>query len=597
MAWKTLLALVTVFSLALSPVHRTHAEEESGKKKKSEKVDALKEAAFQAALKGTQVERNAILEEASSAGSKDPLVHWQQGKLKSGKTWISYSDFVEKNAKSKALEEYRERQAVSTPTLESQLSLVRFCQKHKLDQQALAHWSAIIELESNHTEARKQLGYVMVDGEWVTQSRLRELQSFSKNVVKLLPEASSKLTSIASNLQSAKMNKGDAVKQLKESRSVYAIPLWENFLSTANEKGAEVVIETLESMNNPEASLSLARHAIWSPSNDSRSAAIGALKNRDERSFIPAMLSEMQSPWITTRQTFTDGQNRLTYRISSYCEKQDRRSLQVLDSNYFLQGNLDLAAFDVQLQSQIEGALIEIGRISDNIAIENKNRTISNVLSKVTGETEGKSPNDWWKWWDEREEVYSPGEKPLETSYASRNSNVVGGVTRLGEPQQRYECLAAGTPILTNRGHVAVEKIRIGDLVASQHPVTGEVKMQPVLRTTTRTPERLLQITMESDSASSSPIRATGGHPFWVIGRGWLRARELKPGMRIHGLDHFSIIASVVEEEKESPTFNLIVHEFHSYFVGNDGILSHDNTHIQPVSNLIPGMIDALESE
>jgi len=51
---------------------------------------------------------------------------------------------------------------------------------------------------------------------------------------------------------------------------------------------------------------------------------------------------------------------------------------------------------------------------------------------------------------------------------------------------RRHECFVAGTPVWTVSGPVAIEKIRVGDLVLSQALDTGELAFQPVLQTTQR---------------------------------------------------------------------------------------------------------------
>lgn len=621
----------------LFPILATHAEDETKKGKHSDEVKSLVQAALLAEINGTQEERSSFLDQAADLDSKEPLVHWQRGHLQAGKAWKPYADIVDQNRNSKALEEYRELRDASKPTFDSQMSLVNFCQKRKLDLQALSHWSAILELDPNHAEARKALGYEYVDNQWVTTSQLRKLARSSAMTAKAFSENSAAIEELSAGLQQGKITKELAVRKLKENGTVYCIPIWETYLSARSDLGANVVIETLATMPQAEASLSLARHAVWASKFGTKNAAIEALKTRDFRAFIPAMLSELQSPWVASRQIVTDGESRLTYRITAFSESRDRKALKVLDTNLFIQGDDDgEASKEAVIQANMESSRSDGARMGENRAIEKKNQSIFEALGKITGQ-DLKSPQEWWRWWDEYDEVYSVEEKPLDASYASRSATIESSSysrlptaryaiqstspatpvadsftlrapqtpTRVFQQQSSpfvdrvpvpkfdvppHECLAAGTPVLTNRGPVSIERIRIGDLVASQHPVTGEVKMQPVLRTTVRPPERLLEIKLQSVSENSSPIRSTGGHPFWVAGQGWTRARDLEPGMRIHGLDHFSTVASVIVEEKPARTFNLIVHEFHSYFVGKEGILSHDNSHIQPITNRLPGM-------
>ena len=64
----------------------------------------------------------------------------------------------------------------------------------------------------------------------------------------------------------------------------------------------------------------------------------------------------------------------------------------------------------------------------------------------------------------------------------------------------------------------------------------------------------------------------------------------LETGMRLHGLENFSTIEKVDLEDKSTKTYNLVINEFHSYFVGPEAILSHDNSLIEPVRCKVPGL-------
>ena len=46
----------------------------------------------------------------------------------------------------------------------------------------------------------------------------------------------------------------------------------------------------------------------------------------------------------------------------------------------------------------------------------------------------------------------------------------------------------------------------------------------------------------------------------------------------------------VVSKAEFAPTYNLIVADFHTYFVGSSLVLCHDNTHSQPTNVMVPGL-------
>ncbi|MFO0940786.1 MAG: polymorphic toxin-type HINT domain-containing protein [Pirellulales bacterium] len=411
-----------------------------------------------------------------------------------------------------------------------------------------------------------------------------------------LQQKTAELRKLAADLQSGAISKSEAVEQISKDADANCIPAWELALSSVHDRGAAVVVEALGRMAAPEASLSLARHAIWAKDDTVRAAAESALKDRDQHSFIPAMLAELQGPWVAARSYAFDGYGRLVVRYALMADGADKQTLRMLDDIYFLSGNRQVAASRASSNSNNLIASSESERTEENASIKQNNDQIMSVLRSVTGEHSLETPQDWWQWWDDENEVYATREKPIFASYAYRTSEVSAPIV-YAKPSLRVErvekkdCLAAGTPILTQRGPIAIERVRIGDLVMAKNAETGEVRFCTVLSTTIRDPEPLIRVTLESNTGKSEQVlRASGGHPFWVSGKGWVRARELQSGMRLHGLERSSEVKEVSLEEKPTRTYNLLVDGFHSYFIGQAAIMSHDNSAIEPVGCTVPGL-------
>jgi hypothetical protein len=205
------------------------------------------------------------------------------------------------------------------------------------------------------------------------------------------------------------------------------------------------------------------------------------------------------------------------------------------------------------------------------------------LLAYTTGASLPAEADSWWTWWYEYNEVYQTGDKPVREAYLQSEVAIPDTTVTTGGGGQRYECLVAGTKVRTLDGPVAIERIQVGDQVLSQNPHTGELAYKPVLRTTIRPAGPLLKLT-----TSRETIRTSGGHPFWVSGRGWVKARDLKAGMALHATNNVVHLRSVESAEAER-TYNLIVADFHTYFVGDDLILSHDNTVREVTNSVVPG--------
>jgi hypothetical protein len=132
-----------------------------------------------------------------------------------------------------------------------------------------------------------------------------------------------------------------------------------------------------------------------------------------------------------------------------------------------------------------------------------------------------------------------------------------------------------------------VEKVVPGDRVFCCDPETGRLMLKPVLQQTVRPRGKLMKI-----RAGGEEFQASGGHVFWVAGRGWLKARDLREGMRLHTI-RGTVPVEAVEPGTSRASFSLIVADFHTFFAGKAMMLTHDNTIRKPTHCLVPGLAAA----
>jgi hypothetical protein len=220
---------------------------------------------------------------------------------------------------------------------------------------------------------------------------------------------------------------------------------------------------------------------------------------------------------------------------------------------------------------------------------------LATVLRAVTKQQFGDEPKPWWEWWDQYEELYVSGEKYMDYSYYEDTSvTYVEARTTfvLADPVEKYpalrtvaSCLVAGTPIQTQSGLRPIETIRVGDLVVAQNIESGEIQMRPVLRTTVRPPARTYDIVFENNET----IRATLGHRWWIIGKGWIKTKDLQEGMSMRTASGFSTIKSLKQADA-AVTYNLLVDQDHTYFVGQSRVLSFDASEAIPTFFKTPGL-------
>jgi hypothetical protein len=341
---------------------------------------------------------------------------------------------------------------------------------------------------------------------------------------------------------------------------------------------------------------------------------IEQLRQLPQDSFVPLLLSGLSSPIYGEFQTFRQADGDILVRLFYQREIEGRRESHE-DRIFFNPTNSNIPGMARSIALSVDRANLQLDSAHQqlqqvNQVVLHRNLRVTDVLRSVTDQPLSTTPQSWWEWWNAENEVFMDKEKPLVSQVRKQLISVIappppppprpssgsgfgGAESAFGSETtlesvtfEGVDCLAAGTPIWTSSGFAAVEKILPGDLVLAQHPVTGELAYKPVLKTTKRPPGPLVVI-----RSGGETIKTSGGHPFWVVGEGWVRARRLRAGREFHAVSGTATAIDRVEiSSDEAPTFNLVVADFHSYFVGEAKILSHDNTVRTPTSMTVPGV-------
>jgi hypothetical protein len=224
-------------------------------------------------------------------------------------------------------------------------------------------------------------------------------------------------------------------------------------------------------------------------------------------------------------------------------------------------------------------AAVEFQVAKENRATAMLNNRIVWVLAQTTAQQLGRNPQDWWEWWQNYNEYYQPEDRPVyEQNYVDLDHHYYP------EPQM-MSCFAKGTRVWTKTGPRPIETLEMGDQVLSQNVETGELMYKPVIGRTVRPPSQILEL-----KSGDERVRTTRGHPFWVSGVGWRMAKELGDGAVLHGVTGLARVESI-EPSGEEEAYNLVVADFNTYFVGEMGLLVHDNTPRRPTQAIVPGYV------
>jgi hypothetical protein len=138
-------------------------------------------------------------------------------------------------------------------------------------------------------------------------------------------------------------------------------------------------------------------------------------------------------------------------------------------------------------------------------------------------------------------------------------------------------CFAAGTPVETRDGLVAIEEIEAGDVVLSRDPGTGETAWRSVTRTFVTPDQAVLRLELVGKGGGPELLLVTGEHPFWVSERGWVAAQDLEPGLLVlSSSGGWLRVGSGTWQPTRETVYNFEVDEFHTYFVGTGGAWVHN---------------------
>ena len=135
-------------------------------------------------------------------------------------------------------------------------------------------------------------------------------------------------------------------------------------------------------------------------------------------------------------------------------------------------------------------------------------------------------------------------------------------------------CFTGDTPVATEDGFKRIDELQVGDHIWAYHVETGKTELKEVKEVFVKETDEILHL-----ETTVGNIATTTNHPFYVADKGWVAAGDLQAGDEIRTLSGESGFVIGFEVEKlDEPivVYNLEVDGFHSYFVGEAGVLVHN---------------------
>jgi hypothetical protein len=580
--------------------------------------------ALEAEVSGDTARHAALLQEAVRVAPNYNLARWHSGQIEVADDWISVEDAQQAAAADERLAEYRRLRTEYGDSPTGQLALARWCRKSNLHDEARLHWASVLSVQPNHEEAQRALGVRWYHGRLMTYAQIEHAKGRMKASRKAAKRWAPKITKWQRDIADELDVREQALDEIRAVKDIHAIAALEevtldpdlsNELQTTRSRQFSLaVVEALDVMPDQAAAESLVRHAVFAPLEDVRGAAIDALKNRVLHDYVPLLLSGLSMPIESWCRIATDPDGSVHYQHSLYVDgrqadwaveasrsawqhdlhsrpffafRDGRVIPMAAESDASVAARKSLVAAQSQRRFVAAAKLVEQQVEGFNHNAAAMNQQIVPVLTSTTDQGLGEDPQAWWDWWRDYNEYYESGDEPVyERTYSESNHYVY----RPPELVRQMSCFARGTLVWTKTGRQPIESLEIGDLVLAQNPDTGELYYKPIVGRTVRPPSDILNMKLAAGNEQEE-LHTTLGHPLWVAGVGWRMAKQLGDGAVLHGVVG-PVKVAAIEPAGQAEAYNLVVAEFNTYFVGESGVLVHDNTPRAPTRATVPGLIE-----
>lgn len=486
-----------------------------------------------------------------------------------------------------------------------------WCEKNGLKLEAIAHFTTAIHLDPARETSWKRLGYVKHNNRWMTKEQIETAKEDERIQFKADRYWESTLRKLSNQLGD-KRRRGEAERLLAEIADPRAVPSILKVFSDTHPSVQRRRVQLLSQISSQSSASAVAKIAISTDDDATRSLAIAALSRRDPREFGKLLVDLFHTPihyafepvngpgstggliidtprFHLTRTYDAPPAFRLGSTFQGYVGYDSNGMPVVATSNdlnqlwndttspYLMRSPLqDIAFLEQRTARMLAAANLKaqvarqrlVADINDIEQANAKTRSIDEhvlpVLMGSLGAPDVKEDEDALQIWyyDRIGYRYQPPPK----------ITIADVLPQIPAPEITC-CFAARTPIRTIDGVAPIETIQVGDRVLSMNPADGTLRFMPVTIIHHNPPYKIMRITL-----SNRDVLATiGYHRIWRAGKGWAQARELEPGDRLRTLDGVATVVAI-EKGEEAPVFNLDVAEDHTYFVGEKATLVHDNT-------------------
>ena len=566
-------------------------------------ADALVRQAIAARLAGEGSRAAELLKAAVATDPGYAPALWLSGQVRFDGKWRTLDEVTQRVTGDSRWAEYGQLRQSMTGSPADHLELARWCMREGLENEERYHWSQVLSADPSHELARTRVGVRQYRGGLYTDEQIadheRRRGEAERDFAKFAPI-------FADLCRRAREPSADAAAALDEISRIddpAAIAALEYAVRQAAEDAPDELVQKLylalvsaiANIRNHDATLKLLDYSVFAVTPEVRQRAAAALTPRPATEYVPLLLGALKAPIESEIATLVAPNGDMVSIEMLFQAGPESDQLYVRSREYDVVerantlGKRHPTSLGVQRNRQHTAAHAHQARryiAETNAEIAVRNERIFDVLRTSIQLDYGADPQAYWDEWTSYNELYEE-EHPVYDYYDHSSYVYYLPPPALPRPppapRGRYSCFAAGTPVWTQSGPQAIETLVAGDMVLAQNPDTGELAFRAVRETTVRPPGRMARVNLGDET-----IATTLGHRFWVLGKGWEMAKHLDETW-LHSLDGPKGV-SVIEPMAPETAYNLVVDDFHTYFVGASRLLVHDNTCPRPTTAIAPGM-------
>lgn len=134
-------------------------------------------------------------------------------------------------------------------------------------------------------------------------------------------------------------------------------------------------------------------------------------------------------------------------------------------------------------------------------------------------------------------------------------------------------CFTGDTLVYTEDGYKAIEDIELGDKVYSYSKKTMEVELKEVDKLVNHMANEIYTIIINNGET----IETTWSHPFYVVSKGKVLAKDLQCGDMLVTKDgQTPVITGIDKQEKQQVVYEIRVKDYNTYFITNSNIFVYN---------------------